>query len=320
MDTLFRTTALVLVVLGPLTITTNGFVIGFYRRKWQEAVPLMYIMMAVCDSVTGVVAVCHGGIFTYSFIAEKITLKYPRIKSDLFPVVYILLQTATRTSLFYNTMLAVVRTINITRPFHHIIKRVVIVCATFYPVLLAVLLSVQGVNTFSNVNQWEYYAFMALLPGQGEVIDERVKVFLVIPLILPAIICLVCAVIQTYSILKPSIISPPSIREQRMTITIVMLTLVCLICNIPYTVLLFYWSYIGFIDTIDFEITLTLAYLLHTLLPFIQAILNPAILLTRGAALRAYVVTCVRGLFSIVQRENANELEMVVMNNGVTAQ
>ena len=304
-------------LLGLFTILTNGFVIGFYQRKWREAVPLMYIMIAVCDSVTGVVALFHACIFSYCQTNTEMGQMVTEHKSDLFPAIYIILQSATRTSLFYNTVLAIVRTINITQPFHPINKPMMALSAIFYPVSMVVTLTVDlCLSDTIGKHTWNYFAFLFELPGKGilaypDSCRGQLVLFLVIPLILPTIVCLICAVVQIYSILKPSVISPPSIRERKMTLTIVMLTLVCLTCNTPYTGFLFF----DVDETVESE---EFSYILHTLLPFVQAMLNPAILLMRGAALRTFVLSIVRRLFNRGQLRNTDELEMVVMNNATS--
>ena len=307
-------------LLGLFTIISNGFIIGFYQNKWNEVVPLTYNMIAVCDSVTGVLTVCHACLFTCSSFHFEIA-RY------IFPVVYTVLQTMTRTSLFYNTMLAVVRTINITRPFYRINKCIMVCCAILYPVFLVLFFMIDAVIACTSPIYTAYYLDYFLndiFPGieivtkiMPSVIQDRGKALIIfgIPLILPAIISLICAVVQIYSILKPSVISPPSNRERRMTMTIIMLTLVCLICNIPYTLFISYRLYIS--SNVNIDGQGIFCYLLHTLLPFIQAFLNPTILLQRGAALRTFVVITFRRLFNCLSRlRNTNELEMVVMNNG----
>ena len=304
-------------LLGLSTIISNGFIIGFYQDKWKQIVPLMYNMIAICDSVTGVVTVCHACIFTFGLVHSEKGRRY------IYPVVYTILQTITRTSLFYNTMLAVVRTINITRPFYRINKHVMVCCAIFFPLFFGLIFMI---DVF--VIYYEDY-FIDIFPGHvilytimPRATDYRITfgvalIIFGIPLVLPVIISLICAVVQIHSILKPSVISPPSNRERRMTMTIIMLTLVCLICNIPYTLYL-YLLYSNFL--IMGRDRLIYFYVLHTLLPFIQAILNPTILLQRGEALRTFVVITFRRLFNCLNSSrNTNELEMVVINNGASA-
>ena len=315
-------------LLGLSTIISNGFIIGFYQDKWKQIVPLMYNIIAICDSVTGVVTVCHACIFTFPIHSEK-ARKY------IYPLLYTVLQTITRTSLFYNTMLAVVRTINITRPFYRINKRVMVCCAIFFPLFLGLIFMID-VLLFVMYEIEDYYIesyfLFEIFPGIGilakimpsatDYQKELDLIFFGIPLILPVIISLICAVVQIHSILKPSVISPPSNRERRMTMTIIMLTLVCLICNIPITLYLFYqfYFYRGDYDYHMGRANLIFCYVLHTLSPFIQAILNPTILLQRGEALRTFVVITFRRLFNCLNSSrNTNDLEMVVINNGASA-
>ena len=318
-------------LLGLSTIISNGFIIGFYQDKWKQIVPLMYNIIAICDSVTGVLTVCHACIFAFPVHSEK--ARY------IYPVVYTILQTITRTSLFYNTMLAVVRTINITRPFYRINKRVMVCCAILYPAFLVLIFMIDAViapNVLIGNDNLNYF-LSEVLPGflimyrimyriMPPATDYRIFLGLAvlifgIPMILPVIISLICAVVQIHSILKPSVISPPSNRERRMTMTIIMLTLVCLICNIPITLYLFYAFYLYRRDVMgSHRAHLIYCYVLHTLLPFIQAILNPTILLQRGEALRTFVVITFRRLFNCLNSSrNTNELEMVVINNGASA-
>ena len=55
-------------LIGLLSIFSNGFVIAFYLKKRNEVIPLMYIILAACDSVTGTVALFHAYILpTYLF-------------------------------------------------------------------------------------------------------------------------------------------------------------------------------------------------------------------------------------------------------------
>ena len=122
-------------LLGTFIILANSFVIGFYKAKWREAIPLMYIMIAVCDSVTGLMAICHAGMFAHYPVFRVLAngSVQSNFKADTFLViVYIILQSCTRTSLLYNTVLAVVRTINITKPFLQI-KRSIIFSLKHHP-------------------------------------------------------------------------------------------------------------------------------------------------------------------------------------------
>ena len=308
-------------ILGLCIILANSFVMAFYKKKWKEIVPLMYLMMAVCDSVTGFVVLGHAVIFVNHGIALSQLLQDKNEElyySDVFTIaVYIILQSCTRASLFYNTVLTVVRTINIARPFYLIRKHIVIVFAILYPILwvtictidVVVLSNNNGINgtTLTEVT-------LAVLPGYNWSISQGLNVILVmvIPLFLPTILALVSAVIQIYSILKPSIISSPSVRERSMTVTIIMLTMLCLVCNIPYTMIFVLLSY----DLISYY-HISHLYIMSTVLPFIQALLNPVILISRGAAVRKFAFKVVKRPFKKRNTADGVGTEMVVISNEV---
>lgn len=96
-----------------------------------------------------------------------------------------------------------------------------------------------------------------------------------------------------------------------MTVTIIMLTIVCLVCNISYTASVFRLILKGLPGTLT-QI-MFIGYSLGTILPFLNAILNPLILLLRGAALRAFVVRIVRKVCNrrnVPTREDT-ELEVI---------
>ena len=305
-------------ILGLCIILANSFLMAFYKKKWKETVPLMYLMMAVCDSVTGIVVLGHAVIFVnhgieVSQLFQDDDLYY---KADVLTTsVYIILQSCTRASVFYNTVLTVVRTINIARPFYLIRKHIVIVIAILYPILWVTICTshvVEAKNSWYNGTTMTGMIFQ-VLPGNTwlnsfELTALTVILVMVIPLFLPTILALVSAVIQIYSILKPSIISPPSVRERSMTVTIIMLTMLCLVCNIPYT--MFFVS-LFFLSSYQ----PSHLYIMSTVLPFIQALLNPVILISRGAAVRKFAFKVVRRPFKKRNTADGVETEMVVISN-----
>ena len=334
-------------LLGVSIILTNSFLIGFYLKKYREIVPWMYIMIAACDTVTGFTAICHAGIATAPKYGVAALIGNPEFwkrspSSDLFlNSLYIILQTGTRTSLFYNTVLTVVRTLNIRQPFYQLKKKIMIVFIIFYPVLWFVLLIVDLNLLATSTDLNKVITFFDASSGTGFIIalfqiddsyDDFLKyyvivtiLFMVVPLVLPAITALVCAVLQIYSLLKPSVISPATSKERRMTVTIIMLTVVCLVCNVPYTALMIY-IYVTTIVTkeLAFKIHLSqqlcIFYTLSTLLPFINAILSPMILVVRGASLRRCVGDTVRRLFSrrpaVINNAEGRGMEMIANAGG----
>ena len=341
-------------LLGVSIILTNSFLIGFYLKKYREIVPWMYIMIAACDTVTGFTAICHAGIATAPKYGVAALIGNPEFwkrspSSDLFlNSLYIISQTGTRTSLFYNTVLTVVRTLNIRQPFYQLKKKIMIVFIIFYPVLWFVLLivdlylSITSANRLGFVYNYVIDNVFAAFPGAGfiiafpQIVDLNhdllkyygaivVILFMVVPLVLPAITALVCAVLQIHSLLKPSVISPATSKERRMTVTIIMLTVVCLVCNVPYTALMIYISVTAIVTKeyafkIPLSQQLCIFYTLSTLLPFINAILSPMILVVRGASLRRCVGDTVRRLFSrrpaVINNAEGRGMEMIANAGG----
>ena len=78
----------------------------------SNAAPLLYIILAACDLFSGCIALIHTGFIYYILSGEY--------QDDdelwLLPILYI--ATAVTTSIYYNVILAVIRTINILKPFY----------------------------------------------------------------------------------------------------------------------------------------------------------------------------------------------------------
>ena len=89
-----------------------------------------------------------------------------------------------------------------------------------------------------------------------------------ISLVLPAFIATVCSLLQIFSILKPSEITVDKSKEKKMTMTILMLTTTCLLCNVPFTCFMFHTALVKVEPTL---FLIQLAYVLGTLMPFINS-------------------------------------------------
>ena len=128
-----------------------------------------------------------------------------------------------------------------------------------------------------------------------------VAILLIFGLVLPGFIMIVCANIQSYKLLKIDIIT---VTEQRgMTITICLITLLCIICNTAYVVftvmLLFKMN--SCINYHTYKNIFFGIYILSTILPFLNAAFSPVILIVRGKALRVFTAKKVKTLSSFMQ-------------------
>ena len=217
---------------------------------------------------------------------------------------YILAAVTSRTSIFYNLILAVIRTINIVQPFYLIRKKYVIISAVLYP-LLWVGISIADIVITLRVDGWSrvYESFFVPLPGAC-VIDKNCSVdstvtpivLLGIPFTVPVIIMIICAAIQSYCLLKQTVNPNPNIvsNNRKITVTILLITLVCIVCNIAY--LVFWFSFVfntDLISGLSYVRWHSMMYTASTTLPFLNASINPLILITRGSELREYVINCV---------------------------
>ena len=201
-----------------------------------------------------------------------------------------------RTSIYYNVILAVARTINIIQPFYLIRKKWVILFAVFYPLLWTCISLVDLITMLSIGAGTVYVIFYHPLAGMCMIHSGCYMLTLIlllgIPFAIPVIIMMICGAIQCYSLINQHtvIINAGNVsREIKRTVTILLITVVCIICNMAYLV---FWCLTWY--TFDVGNTrFIVLYTLSTTLPFINSSINPLILITRGNAIKQYVIRSV---------------------------
>lgn len=280
----------------------------------------MYTIIALCDTITGLVTFVHSAILFSLGSTSKSTNKDIDELSDmdsdldtsiewLICISSVVTTITLRSSLFFNVVLVIIRTINITRPITLIRKRAVLACICIYSTILAAgaLADVISYNLMQiQTGTLIEYSFLTPIPNihflkflfAGVLDDEdTVRVFavvllLVIPFItmpLLFLISVICSIIQVVYLLKNNAAASnnTTLREavqRRMTVTILLLTTVCFICNLPYTCYLIFYVFNG-----DLGIFLYVTYFTSTLLPFINAAISPLLLILRSKALRKFI-------------------------------
>ena len=290
------------VVVGVISVILNGFVIVYFYKKRQEIGPLLYVILAGCDFLSGILAFVHACFIDY--ILSDSWWGDHGYKVWILAISYIATTVTSRTSIFYNVLLAVSRTINITHPFYLIKKKWVIVSAALYPLFwgcISVADFILGVRVYG----WDfaYESFAAPLPGNCIINNDcgantnatqltvESTILLGPPFMLPIIIMITCASIQIGWLLKNIIVTDASTQSQQksMTVTILLITVVCLICNLAY---LMFW-YLFHITDLAKELSYIsfgiIVYACSTTLPFLNAAINPLILVARGSGLREYL-------------------------------
>ena len=287
---------------------------------------MMYTIIAICDSITGLVTFVHASIlFALDFNAVKIrdtdsTADFDMKMEWLICINFVLTTITLRSSLFFNVVLVIIRTINITRPFTLIRKRAVLACICIYPIILATvaladvivyseMVGATGMSKafekfellcycfFFPIPNYQvggalYYHYLETLPNIEVILNCLVALTVFITLALPAVISVICSVIQVVYLLKKNAAASNNamLREavqRQMTVTILLLMAVCLICNLPYT----FYNIISVLivriyPSMDvFYVT----YFMSTLVPFMNAAISPFLLILRGKALRMFI-------------------------------
>ena len=303
------------VILGLTSLTLNSLVIVHFYKKRQNIVPVLYLMLSGCDLFSGFTALIHSTLIYYMTITPWWDFDN-RDKLWILSITYILTTVTSRASIYYSVMLAVTRSITITRPFYLISKTCVIICGLLCP-LFWLLVSVYDINMMLKVYTWRfiYAIFHQPLPGEcfftrdcGKNYtdaDFAVPVFILLGISykLPLIIMMVCTIIQSYTLLKPTVIHQNITPQQKhVTLTIFIMAVVCIICNMSYLIS-------GLIDTSAElienmsnppDVHYLIVYTVVTILPFLNSTLNPVILITRGNELRQYVRTFGRHIIGTI--------------------
>lgn len=118
--------------------------------------------------------------------------------------------------------------------------------------------------------------------------DTLVILFTFSTVALPAIIILVCGIIQIIYLLRKGsgAANNDNLREttqRKMTVTIVILTILCFLCNVPFACM----AIRGVLSKGRPPLSINVcyySYVISTLLPFINSALNPITMLIRGSA------------------------------------
>ena len=306
------------IILSVITIVLNihVFVMNFYRTKKTSLVPLIYSMIAGADILTGL-GVIHQSIaislFTRDIISES-TLDSNTV------VCYTLTQLSYRSSVFYNLVLAVSRTVVILRPFHKINTKTVLLVCVLYPIPWIII---AGIDIYQlHVVCGVYtHVFMTLpLMGTGMIFimghfEEHLKIFVqilfvllvVLPFVIPVILIIITCIIQVVSVNRPSQF-PANSNQRHVTITVIMMSTLFVICNSGLYG--FFFSIIGHSSNYGhFEVSnyyFIAVTICSTVLPMINASINPVIIISRSGELKGSFVGKIRNFLSVVTWQTEN--------------
>ena len=301
--------------LSIITITLNIFVIKFYWKSELNVVPLLYISIASLDILTALgtihlnVLVLLKNLNGY-FIDEN---GFDRSADVNLMIVTFFIQISCRCSVFCNLVLAVSRTVMILKPFYQInIKLVKLAC---------VLYAVPWIFLYG-LNVHEFYSDYAnisagggFLMGMGlaskiwqaldksnaldyDIINVMLNIVWILPdlfaFIVPVIIVTITCVIQMISLRRSSQF-PTSSNQRHVTITVVLMSTVFVLCNTPLAAYMatYVVSYmtrdpemIKAVIGEESEIFVAVITLFATVLPILNAALNPVIIISRSSGMR----------------------------------
>lgn len=243
-------TSIPCILLSMATITLNILVIDYYLRSRRSFVPLLYMMISAVDILTAV-GLIHQSIVTSIFTRGIIS---ERALDTNAVFCYTLISLSYKSSIFYNVVLAVSRTIMIRRPFHQIrIKAVMGVCVA-YGLIWVALATYDIYNSYfiyQDFSRSVYYRFPVvgmeiihailgndIWPGAGHFF---LVLFLVVPFLLPVLITLVTCVIQVFSLHSPNVVTNKN--QRHVTITVILMSALFVVCNSAFSVYILLYAY-----------------------------------------------------------------------------
>ena len=294
----FFVTSVPSILLSITTITLNIFVINYYRKGELSLVPFLYTMIASADILTAV-GVIHQSV-AFSLVTKGVIGKN---SIDIHAVVfYTVIQISYRSSVFYNLVLAVSRTIMILRPFLRIkIGAVKLACILYVvPWLILAALDIHQFYFVQNQFAHSMYVNWILHMGASIANDHIFLVFIpqVIAFLIPVLIISITCIIQLVSLHRSSQFEASS-NQRHVTITVILISTLFVVCNS---------AYYGYVFSAHLTSTHTpresfvyVVAVLGTVLPILNSALNPVIIITRSNGLRVKFLETMRRIKSWVR-------------------
>ena len=293
-------------LIGTICLLFNSVTFSFYKNKRSDTISLLYTALSMCDMMAGVSAILNGAALVmvmnlsdndegFSFVLNSASAFATSITSHV--------------SVFYNTVLMVVRTINMIFPFYktknNLLKASFVTYIVIWVIISAIDLSlyvnapvktqIQELLYFPGMgsgivrklfkNQtWEEWQRITFEPSEEDYTLD-VALCICVPYFIPALICMLCFIVQAKTLLKKG--GSRNSVNRRITVTILYLTLTFLICNSAY-----FMFAIGAITTNIAEknrhLVTMITHFAGAILIFLNSALNPIILIVRGKDLQRF--------------------------------
>ena len=296
----------------------NSLIVSFFYKRRERLSAFLFILIAMTDiflACNETIDISIGIICSSDWKNSISGYHYFLILNLVYPTHF-----AYSCSVFYNTVLTVIRSINIASPFFRIITsavRLSLLIVTLIVLSITVadcFLTPKIIKLSQNATGCDYFwrsidipdfasAFITLVfyPDFAIAGNWKVSWPIIIPYVLANIIIFVCMVIQIISI----IIRRSSASEQNdsmfrdsnyAALTIVLISLLFFLCNTAELMYLFVPE-----DKVNFVP-------LRPTLPLINAAGYPLILILRGSELRQWIIDKLFSCFSRRERDNVTQV------------
>ena len=273
------------------------------------------------DIITAV-GILHQSISVMVFTQGVFNLTALNKNAYVFNLVF---QVSYRTSVFYNLILSVSRTIIMLQPFYRIkIKTVAVVCIldlVFWIVIAA--LDAYFFTFFQPARNISLYVLILPTTNIGlglsyfiDLDDSAAVALNLLSLLLPALIIIITCLIQVIALYRSRNVTLSVTNQRQVTITVVMMSAVFVLCNSSFYLWLIILSIIFMNqDGPDVYSTIPALYgILGIMFPILNAALNPLIIISRSSGLRESFMKKVP-MFMKKISPHRNDAEMIPMTN-----
>ena len=137
----------------------NYFIIKFYKSRWKETVPHIYVLLSSSDFIVGVSAMLNVITFACYLATDGYNENNSEVSLSLQVsaiVTYLVSSVVIRVSAFINVVLAVVRTINIISPFTNLKTNVMTISTLIYIMIWIIITSCDIPTMHSRIESKNY--------------------------------------------------------------------------------------------------------------------------------------------------------------------
>ena len=301
-----------------LVLFLGSIVLVYYWKNRGKLTNKIFLVITAADLV-----MCVGHVVLISCVAllsrDIITISAASVCTILYEVFSLL---GYAISVYFNTMLAVLRTIKITFPFYQVKIKILLAISTLYITVLLILMAadvweIVDLHSFyfnrpwlflwSNVNvafighYFGYILFLLVLPEDTPYSDmiltsNLLAGFLHLTLSLVVLITLLVQCIVTRHRAAAQDPDQPVLTDwSHVNKTVTILSSIFIICNSGVATLqIIYGGIPSFSDESQFNIFYVFQLMVSTTLPLCNALLTPLVLLLRSQEMRGNVARMLR--------------------------